>query len=96
MSVIIHITGRADASAIESLSAAVLAIRPILVSEQGFEGAQLLVNHQEHKAQVLLFWASFEAGMAFLKGSGVKVFEPFTGLMLDAAGPMFFAIEGQA
>jgi hypothetical protein len=96
MSVVLHITGRADASAIEPLSAAVLAIRPILLSEPGFEGAQLLVNHQEHKAQVLLFWDSFEAGMAFLKGSGVTVFEPFTGLMLDAVGPMFFAVEGHA
>lgn len=96
MSVILHITGKADASATALLGAAVEEVRPILERQPGFEGAQLLVNHQEHKAQVLLFWASFEAGMAFLKGSSVKVFEPFTGLMLESVGPMVFAIEGRA
>jgi hypothetical protein len=45
---------------------------------------------------VLLFWESYEAGMAFLKNSSVKVFEPFVGLMLESVGPMFFAIEGRA
>jgi heme-degrading monooxygenase HmoA len=96
MSIIIHITGKADASATALLGATVQEIRPILEREPGFEGAQLLVNHQEHKAQVLLFWESYEAGMAFLKNSSVKVFEPFVGLMLESVGPMFFAIEGRA
>jgi hypothetical protein len=96
MSVVLHITGRADSDAIGKLGQAVQSIRPMLERVPGFEGAQLLVNHPEHKAQVLLFWQSFEEGMAFLKGPGVAVFEPFTGLMMDAVGPMFFAIDGRA
>ena len=45
---------------------------------------------------LLLQWRSFDEGMAFLKGNGLDVFMPFTGLMQNTLGPAFFAIEGVA
>ena len=96
MSVMIHMAGSASSEAIPKLREAVAIVRPLLESSTGYERAELLVNHRESKVQVLLQWRSFEEGMAFLKNAGPDVFLPFTGLMKNTLGPVFFAIEGVA
>lgn len=96
MSVMIHMAGSTTAEAIPKLREAVAIVRPMLERSAGYERAELLVNHAERKVQVLLQWRSFDEGMAFLKGNGLDVFMPFTGLMQNTLGPAFFAIEGVA
>lgn len=96
MSVVIHMAGKSSTESIAKLPAAVESIRALLESATGYEGAELLVNHAEQRAQVLLHWRSFEEGTAFLKERGPDVFLPFTGLMRDTYGPFFFAVEGAA
>ena len=95
MSIVVHLAGNVTAEAIRKLPGAVEQVRPMLEQDAGYERAQLLVNHGEGKAQVLLQWRSFEEAVAFFKAEP-RVTLPFRGLMEGTVGPYFFAIEGTA
>ena len=95
MTVAVQFAATATTDALPKIARAFKGLEPLLKKSRAYERSELLVNHPERKVQFLLYFTGFEEAQAFFKAHADEVIQPFRGMVQNAAGPFFLAVEGQ-
>lgn len=90
--VVIQFFGSTTADGIPKLLRAMDEVAPLMRAGEGFANVELLVNHQELKAQFLMSFAAYDQAIAWMKAHGEALLLPFKGLLKSSAMPFIFAI----
>jgi hypothetical protein len=94
MTVAVHFAATASADALPKITRAFDGLKALLQGFQGYESAELLVNHPQGQVQFLLYFGSLEDSKAFLKKHSAAMMQPFRGMVQNVGGPYFLALEG--
>jgi hypothetical protein len=95
MTVAVHFAATTTTDALPKIARGFDGLKPLLEGFQGYERAELLVNHPKRRVQFLVYFGSFEDSQAFLKKHAEEMMQPFRGMVQEVAGPYFMALEGR-
>src|SRR4051812_27762756 len=95
MSVVFQIAGKARHGRAEEIKTLVAEFEPALRTQAGFEKARLLVSYATLQTQLLLYWDTYENGLAYNQGEQKKLGARLAPLMENNATLITSVLEAE-